>query len=85
MDLDSRTDNLMRNFVVGHRTASEKEFNTEGTEDTEKEKRSLRDGDFFVGAEHVAERGQADGGGFGDPEHGAVHRLQLVALQIQFQ
>ena len=57
VDFYRRTDDLVRNFIVGHRGASGKEFNTEGTEVTEEERRRLRYGDFFVGAEDVAEGG----------------------------
>ena len=57
VDFYCRTDDFMRDFVVCHGNASGKEFNTEGTEVTEEERRRLRDGDFFVGAEDVAEGG----------------------------
>ena len=57
MDFYRRTDDLVRNFIIGHTGASGKEFNTECTEVTEEERRRLRYGDFFVGAEDVAEGG----------------------------
>jgi hypothetical protein len=57
VDFYRGTDDLVRNFIVGHRGASGTEFNTECTEVTEEEKRRLCYGDFFIGAEDVAEGG----------------------------
>jgi hypothetical protein len=57
MNLNCSPNNFMRDFVVGHRGASGKEFNTDATKVTEEERRRLRYGDFFVGAEDVAEGG----------------------------
>ena len=57
VDLDGSADDRVSEFVVGHGILKKERITTENTEVTEKEKRRLRDGDFFVGAEDVAEGG----------------------------